>query len=48
MGHCDMTTVLAGVGIGGIAIALAAQKTVKNLFGDRDDHRRACVRRRLL
>jgi MscS family membrane protein len=29
----DMTTVLAGVGIGGIAIALAAQKTVENLFG---------------
>src|SRR5262249_40589574 len=29
----DMTTVLAGLGIGGIAIALAAQKTVENLFG---------------
>jgi MscS family membrane protein len=29
----DMTTVLAGVGIGGIAIALAAQKTIENLFG---------------
>lgn len=27
------TTLLAGVGIGGIAIALAAQKTVENLFG---------------
>jgi MscS family membrane protein len=29
----DMTAALAGVGIGGIAIALAAQKTVENLFG---------------
>lgn len=29
----DMTTVLAGFGIGGIAIALAAQKTIENLFG---------------
>ncbi|HEX5431853.1 MAG TPA: mechanosensitive ion channel family protein, partial [Bryobacteraceae bacterium] len=27
------TTLLAGVGIGGIAVALAAQKTVENLFG---------------
>jgi len=29
----DLTTVLAGVGIGGIAIAFAAQKTLENLFG---------------
>jgi MscS family membrane protein len=27
------TTVLAGLGIGGVALALAAQKTVENLFG---------------
>jgi MscS family membrane protein len=29
----DLTTVLAGLGIGGLAIALAAQKTLENLFG---------------
>jgi MscS family membrane protein len=29
----DMTTALAGVGIGGIAIALGAQKTLENLIG---------------
>lgn len=29
----DMTTALAGLGIGGIAIAFAAQKTLENLFG---------------
>jgi MscS family membrane protein len=29
----NLTTVLAGVGIGGIAVALAAQKTLENLFG---------------
>lgn len=29
----DTKTVLAGLGIGGIAIALAAQKTVENVFG---------------
>jgi MscS family membrane protein len=29
----DMTTLLAGLGIGGVAIALAAQKTIENLFG---------------
>jgi MscS family membrane protein len=29
----DVTAVVAGLGIGGIAIALAAQKTVENLFG---------------
>jgi MscS family membrane protein len=29
----DVTAVLAGLGIGGIAVALAAQKTVENLFG---------------
>lgn len=27
------STILAGVGVGGIAIALAAQKTIENLFG---------------
>ena len=29
----DLTTALAGLGIGGIAIALAAQKTLENLLG---------------
>lgn len=29
----DVSTLLAGVGVGGIAIALAAQKTLENLFG---------------
>jgi len=29
----DLTTALAGVGIGGIALAFAAQKTLENLFG---------------
>jgi MscS family membrane protein len=29
----DLTTALAGLGIGGIAIALAAQKTIENLLG---------------
>jgi MscS family membrane protein len=29
----NLTAVLAGVGIGGIAIALAAQKSLENLFG---------------
>ena len=29
----DLTAILAGLGIGGIAIALAAQKTLENLFG---------------
>ncbi len=29
----NTTTILAGLGIGGIAIALAAQKTIENLFG---------------
>jgi MscS family membrane protein len=29
----NMSTVLAGLGIGGIAIAFAAQKTLENLFG---------------
>ena len=29
----DMSTALAGLGIGGIAIAFAAQKTLENLFG---------------
>ena len=28
-----MTTVLAGVGVGSLAVALAAQKTIENLFG---------------
>jgi MscS family membrane protein len=29
----DTTAILAGLGVGGIAIALAAQKTIENLFG---------------
>jgi MscS family membrane protein len=29
----NTNTILAGVGIGGVAIALAAQKTIENLFG---------------
>jgi len=29
----DVTAVLAGLGVGGIAVALAAQKSVENLFG---------------
>jgi len=29
----NTTTILAGVGVGGIAIALAAQKTIEDLFG---------------
>src|SRR4051812_29401041 len=29
----EMTTLLAGLGVGGIAVALAAQKTIENLFG---------------
>ena len=29
----DLTAALAGVGIGGIALAFAAQKTLENLFG---------------
>jgi MscS family membrane protein len=29
----NVTTVLAGLGVGGIAVALAAQKTLENLFG---------------
>jgi MscS family membrane protein len=29
----DATSLLAGLGIGGLAVALAAQKTVENLFG---------------
>lgn len=29
----NLTTVFAGIGIGGIAIALASQKTLENLFG---------------
>ncbi len=29
----NLTTALAGLGIGGIAVALAAQKTLENLFG---------------
>lgn len=32
-GGVNVTSVLAGLGIGGVAIALAAQKTVENLFG---------------
>jgi MscS family membrane protein len=29
----NTSTILAGVGVGGLAIALAAQKTIENLFG---------------
>jgi MscS family membrane protein len=29
----DVTTLLAGLGVGGIAVALAAQKSIENLFG---------------
>ncbi|HVV45744.1 MAG TPA: mechanosensitive ion channel family protein [Bryobacteraceae bacterium] len=29
----SISTVLAGIGVGGIAVALAAQKTIENLFG---------------
>jgi MscS family membrane protein len=29
----NVTTIVAGLGIGGIAVALAAQKTIENLFG---------------
>src|SRR5579875_38295 len=29
----NMSAILAGVGVGGIAVALAAQKTIENLFG---------------
>jgi MscS family membrane protein len=29
----DVTAVLAGLGVGGLAVALAAQKTVENVFG---------------
>jgi MscS family membrane protein len=29
----SVSTVLAGIGVGGIAVALAAQKTIENLFG---------------
>lgn len=29
----DTSTILAGLGVGGLAVALAAQKTIENLFG---------------
>ena len=29
----NTTTVVAGVGVGGLAVALAAQETIENLFG---------------
>ena len=29
----SVSTILAGIGVGGIAVALAAQKTIENLFG---------------
>ena len=31
--HIDVTALIAGLGVGGIAIALASQKTLENLFG---------------
>jgi MscS family membrane protein len=33
LANVDLTAVLAGLGIGGIAVAFAAQKTLENLFG---------------
>jgi MscS family membrane protein len=33
LGGVDLTAALAGLGIGGIAVAFAAQKTLENLFG---------------
>jgi MscS family membrane protein len=33
MGGVNLTAVLTGLGVGGIAIAFAAQKTIENLFG---------------
>ena len=33
IGGIDLPAVLAGLGIGGIAIAFAAQKTLENFFG---------------
>jgi MscS family membrane protein len=33
LGDLDLTAALAGLGIGGIALAFAAQKTLENLFG---------------
>ncbi len=36
----NLTTPLAGLGIGGIAVAFAAQKTLENLFGGRFTSRR--------
>ena len=45
----NVTAVIAGLGIGGIAIALAAQKSIENLFGgDHPVRRSAGARRRLL
>ena len=29
----NMTTMIAGLGVGGIAVALAAQSTIANVFG---------------
>ena len=29
----QVTTILAGLGVGGVAVALAAQKTMENLIG---------------
>jgi len=33
MGGVNLTAVLTGLGVGGVAIAFAAQKTIENLFG---------------
>jgi MscS family membrane protein len=45
----NLSAALAGLGIGGIAVALAAQKTIENLFGGisirpRDPRRRSLPR----
>jgi len=33
LAHINLTAVLTGLGVGGIAVAFAAQKTLENLFG---------------
>ena len=45
----NVTGLIAGLGVGGLAVALAAQKTVENLFGEHQPGRRSArpARRRL-